>query len=277
MISYCYANTITDKSYPEKCMRELFDEVAGQSPIDPGELVKRATRTPRRKRFYTTVGVKEVDGGLTVTLDGKPIKTPSRKVVIVPNRAIAEAIAVEWEAQRETINPLTMPLTRFANSVVEAVVDRVELVADDVEKFLHSDLLFYRAGHPAALVEREAAYWDPVVFWAAQALNAHFILAEGIVHVRQPDEAVAAVRAVFPSDPWSIAALHVVTTLTGSALLALALARGALDLDQVWAAAHVDEDWNVEKWGIDEEVANRRGARYVDFHAATRILEAMKG
>jgi chaperone required for assembly of F1-ATPase len=258
-------------------MRELFDEVAGQSPLDPGESAKRSTRAPLRKRFYAAVGVKEVDGGLTVTLDGKAIKTPSRKTVVVPNRAIAEAIAAEWEAQRDTINPLTMPLTRFANSVVEAVVDRVELVADDVAKFLHSDLLFYRAGHPAALVEREAEHWDPVLSWAARELNAHFILAEGIVHVRQPDTAVAAARAVFPSDPWSVAALHVVTTSTGSALLALALARGVLDLDQVWAAAHVDEDWNIEKWGVDEEVANRRGARYVDFAAANRILEAMKG
>jgi chaperone required for assembly of F1-ATPase len=258
-------------------MRELFDDVAGQSPVDPGESAKRSTRAPLRKRFYAAVAVKESKGGLTVTLDDKPIKTPSRKVVTAPNRAIAEAIAAEWEAQREIIDPLTMPLTRFANSVVEAVVDRVELVADDVEKFLHSDLLFYRAGHPAALVEREAAYWDPIVFWAAQALNAHFILAEGIVHVRQPDEAVAAARAAFPTDPWSIAALHVVTTLTGSALLALALFLGVRDPEEIWAAAHVDEDWNIEKWGADEEVANRRGARYVDFAAASRILDAMKG
>ena len=257
-------------------MRELFDEVAGQSPIDPGELVKRATRTPLRKRFYSSVGIGEADGGLTVTLDGRPIKTPSGKVVVAPNRAIAEAIAAEWEAQRETIQPLTMPLTRLANSVVEGVVDKVELVADDVAKYLGSDLLFYRAGDPTALVQREAAYWDPVVFWAARTLNAHFMLAEGVVHVRQPDTAIAAARAAFPSDPWSIAALHVVTTLTGSALLALALARGALDSDQVWAAAHVDEDWNIEKWGVDEEVASRRLARYVDFQAATRIFDAMK-
>jgi chaperone required for assembly of F1-ATPase len=209
-------------------------------------------------------------------LDDRPIKTPSRKLVVVPNRAIAEAIAAEWESQQETINPLTMPLTRFANSVVEGVVDKVELVADDVAKYLGSDLLFYRAGHPVTLVELEAAYWDPVVFWAAKSLNAHFVLTEGVVHVRQPDAAIAAARAAFPSDPWSMAALHVVTTLTGSALLALALVRGALDSDQVWAAAHVDDDWNIEKWGVDEEVAARRLARYVDFQAATRILEAMK-
>ncbi len=257
-------------------MRELFDEVAGQSPFDPEEAVRRATRVPQRKRFYAAAGTAEADGGFTVTLDGKPIRTPSGRQVVAPNRVIAEAIAAEWNAQVETINPLTMPLTRFANSVVEGVVDKVELVADDVAKYLGSDLLFYRAGHPATLVEREADYWDPVVFWAARALNAHFMLAEGVVHVRQPDAAIAAARAAFPSDPWSMAALHVVTTLTGSALLALALVRGALDSDQVWAAAHVDDDWNIEKWGVDEEVAARRLARYVDFQAATRILEAMK-
>jgi chaperone required for assembly of F1-ATPase len=167
-----------------------------------------------------------------------------------------------------------MPLTRFANSVIDAVVDRVEAVTEDVVKYLGSDLLFYRAGHPDALVAREAALWDPVVFWARDALGAHFILAEGIVHVRQPDSTVSAARAALPDDPWSIAAVHVVTTVTGSALLALALTRGVIDQDQAWAAAHVDEDWNIEKWGVDEEVAARRAARLVDFRAAASILKA---
>ena len=258
-------------------MRELFDEVAGQSPLDPQEAVRRATRLPKRKRFYTSAGVAETEGGFSITLDGKPIKTPSGKVVVAPRKEIAEAIAAEWQAQGETIDPLTMPLTRFANSVVEAVVDRVDAVADDVAKYLGTDLLFYRAGHPEALVAKEAAHWDPIVFWAAESLGAHFMLAEGILHVRQPDTAIAAARAAFPKNPWSIAALHVVTTLTGSALLALALAHGVRDPDQIWAAAHVDEDWNVEKWGIDEEVAHRRASRLVDFRAATQILEALKG
>src|ERR1700728_4004098 len=148
-------------------------------------------------------------------------------------------------------------------------------VDNAVAKYLGSDLLFYRAGHPEALVAREAALWDPLLFWAAAELGAHFILAEGIVHVRQPDSAVAAARAALPSDPWSVAALHVVTTMTGSALLALALLKGVLDSDQVWAAAHVDEDWNSEKWGVDEEVAARRAARLVDFKAAVGILKAL--
>ena len=257
-------------------MRELFDEVAGQSPFDPQEAARRGTRTPQRKRFYAKAGVGEMEGAFAVTLDGRPIKTPSGRIVTVPVRAIADAVAEEWEAQKETIAPLTMPLTRFANSVVEAVVDRAELVADDVAKYLRSDLLFYRAGHPEALVAREARHWDPVLFWAADTLGAHFILAEGIMHVSQPETAVKAARGALPKDPWSIAAVHVVTTLTGSALLALALVHGVLDPDQVWAAAHVDEDWNAEKWGVDEEVAARRAARLVDFKAASRILSALK-
>jgi chaperone required for assembly of F1-ATPase len=256
-------------------MRELFDEVAGKSPLDPQEAVRRTMRVPRRKRFYAHAGVIDAPDGFAITLDDKPVRTPSGRALVAPTREIADAIVTEWDSQKEFIDPLTMPLTRFANSVVDAVVDRVEAVTDDIAKYLGSDLLFYRAGHPEALVAREAAVWDPVVFWAADALSAHFILAEGIVHVRQPDSAIAAARAALPADPWSIAALHVVTTLTGSALLALALLHGVRDSDQVWAAAHVDEDWNIEKWGVDEEVAARRAARLVDFRAAGRILKSL--
>ena len=256
-------------------MRELFDEVAGQSPFDPQEAVRRSMRTPQRKRFYASADVAEADGGFAVMLDGKPIRTPSGNQVVAPARAIAEAIAAEWNAQGEMINPLSMPLTRFANSVSEGVTDRVDAVADDVAKYLGTDLLFYRAGHPEALVAREAEHWDPILFWAADTLGAHFILAEGIMHVSQPDAAIKAARGAFPADPWSVAALHVVTTLTGSALLALALTHGVRDSEAIWAAAHVDEDWNIEKWGVDEEVAARRAARLVDFSAAVSILKAL--
>jgi len=256
-------------------MREFFEEGAAGSLFDPEEAVRRATRTPRRKRFYAEAGVAEVADGFAVTVDGKPIRTPSGRQVVAPSREIADAIAAEWQAQQELIDPSTMPMTRFANSVITAVVDRVEAVTDDIAKYFQSDLLFYRAGHPEALVAREAAHWDPLLFWAAGTLGAHFILAEGIVHVRQPEAAVAAARAALPDDPWSIAALHVITTLTGSALLELAFLRGVLDQDQVWAAAHVDEDWNGEKWGIDEEVAARRAVRLVDFSAAAGILRAL--
>ncbi|HLX14981.1 MAG TPA: ATP12 family protein [Bradyrhizobium sp.] len=256
-------------------MRELFDEVAGKSPLDPQESVRRSARAPQRKRFYASAGVAEADGGYAIMLDGKPIKTPSGRQAIVPARSIADAIAAEWNSQSEIIDPLTMPLTRLANSVAQGVVDKAAAVADDVAKYLGSDLLFYRAGYPEELVAREAEHWDPILFWAAGTLGARFILAEGVVHVRQPDSALAAARAKLPSDPWQIAALHVIATLTGSALLALALFHGVIDQDQAWAAAHVDEDWNAEKWGVDEEVASRRAARLVDFRAAARVLNAL--
>ena len=139
-------------------MRELFDEVAGKSPLDPEEAVRRTTRGPQRKRFYTHAGVTESPDGFAITLDDKPVRTPSGRALAAPNRDIADAIAAEWDAQKEFIDPLTMPLTRFANSVVDAVVDRVEAVADDIAKYFDSDLLFYRAGHPEGLVAREAAH-----------------------------------------------------------------------------------------------------------------------
>jgi chaperone required for assembly of F1-ATPase len=257
-------------------MRELFEEAASQPPRDPRESARASTRTPLRKRFYKEAGVTEAEGGFAITLDGRPIRTPSSRQVVIPALALADAVAAEWAAQGEAIDPVTMPLTRIANSVVEGVIDRVELVTDDLAKYFETDLLFYRAGHPEGLVAREAAHWDPVLFWAAEALGAHFILSEGIMHVKQPDEALRAARSALPNDPWSVAALHMVTTLTGSALLALALAHGIRDADQVWAAAHVDEDWNIDQWGVDEEAAARRATRLRDFQAAVAVLTAVK-
>jgi chaperone required for assembly of F1-ATPase len=256
-------------------MRELFDEVVGQSPLDPQESARQAMRAPLRKRFYKEAGTEAAEGGFHVTLDGRPIRTPSGRVVVIPVKDLAEAIAAEWQGQGDTIAPATMPLTRFANSVIQSVVDRTELVREDIAKYLQSDLLFYRAGHPGALVAREAEHWDPVLDWARDMLGAHFILSEGNVHVTQPEAAVHAARDALPTGPWSVASAHVVTTLTGSALLALALTHGVRDPDQVWAAAHVDEDWNVEQWGADEEAMSRRAARKVDFDAAVRILRAV--
>jgi chaperone required for assembly of F1-ATPase len=256
-------------------MRELFDEVYGQAGLDPEEAVRNSTRGPQRTRFYARAGFSATPDGFAITLDDKTVRTPSRKPLVAPSAELAAAIAAEWDAQRDIINPMTMPLTRLANSVIDAVGDNVVAVVEDIAKYFGTDLLFYRAGHPQELVAREAAAWDPVLFWAADSLGAHFILAEGIIHIRQPDAAIAAMRAVLPGDPWSVAAMHLVTTLTGSALLAVALLRGYLDADQVWAAAHVDEDWNIERWGVDEEVAHRRAGKLVDFRAAASVLKAL--
>src|SRR5882757_3732803 len=147
-LSYACARITTDGREAENRMRELFDEVSGKSPLDPEEAVRRATRGLRRKRFYANAGVVEARDGFAITLDDKPVRTPSGRALVAPSREIADAISAEWDAQKEIIDPLTMPFTRFANSVVDAVVDRVEAVADDIAKYLGSDLLFYRAGHP---------------------------------------------------------------------------------------------------------------------------------
>lgn len=255
-------------------MRELFEEIAANAPLDPQEAVRQSTRGAQRKRFYDAADIAETADGFAIVLDGKSVRTPSRQPLVVPKREIALAVVDEWNAQVEIIDPMSMPLTRLANSVVAAVVDQADAVAEDIAKYFQSDLLFYRAAHPEALVAREAEHWDPVLFWARDTLGAHFILAEGVMHVRQPDQAVAAAKAALPTDPWAIAALHVVTTVTGSALLALALMQGVRNIDQVWAAAHVDEDWNTEQWGADAEVMARRTARLQDLHAAARVLEA---
>jgi chaperone required for assembly of F1-ATPase len=258
-------------------MRELFDEDLGSSPLDLEEAVRNSARTGQRKRFYTSASVRETPEGFAVLLDDRPVRTPSRNVLAAPAREIAETMAAEWEAQRDVINPLTMPLTRLANSIIDGVTGRVDPVVEDIAKYLETDLLFYRAGHPDALVARETAHWDRVLFWAAETLEARFIVTEDIVHVRQPAQAVAAARKALPSDPWVVGALHVVTTLTGSVLLALALMAGRLDADEVWAAAHVDEDWNSEQWGVDEEAAVQRASRLVDFRAAAAVLRARAG
>lgn len=256
-------------------MRELFEDIEDKLSPDPRVASQKSSRTPLRKKFYTSAGVAEGPDGFGILLDGKQVRTPGKNVLAAPTRDLADAIAAEWDAQGENIDPMSMPLTRLANSVIDGVAGNVQSVADDAAKYFETDLLFYRAGFPEALVDRQAEHWDPVLRWAADTLGAHFILGEGVVHVRQPESAVAAARKALPSEAWPVGAFHVVTTMTGSALLALALKQGFLDGSQVWAAAHVDEDWNSEKWGADEEVAARRASKFRDFEAAVRVLKAL--
>lgn len=256
-------------------MRELFDEVAGKSPLDPREASRKSSRTPLRKRFYTSAGVAEGPDGFAVTLDGRPVRTPGKNALTAPTRELAQAMASEWDAQKDDIDPMAMPLTRLANSVIDGVAKDVQAVAGDAAKYFETDLLFYRAGFPEGLIAQQARHWDPVLRWAADHLGARFILTEGVMHVQQPETAVSAARAALPVDAWPVGAFHVVTTITGSAMLALALKHGALDVAQVWAAAHVDEDWNREKWGADDEVEARRAMRFKDFEAAAMVLKAL--
>jgi chaperone required for assembly of F1-ATPase len=185
---------------------------------------------------------------------------------------LAQALAAEWEAQRDVIDPARMPLTRLANSIIDGVVEVPGPVAAEVERYLACDLVFYRAPGPAGLVARQSAAWDPVLAWACDALGARFVLAEGIVFVAQPAPALAAADEAIPRDPWRLGAVHSVTTLTGSALIALALARGVLSVDVAWAAAHVDEDWNTDFWGRDELALERRASRFAEMQAAATVL-----
>ena len=252
-------------------MRDPFDNAAAGNPL---EAARRGARPALRKRFYdraTTARDGEVHA---VRLDDKPVRTPAGRLLAAPTPALAQALADEWDAQRDTIDPANMPLTRLANAIIDGVADRHEPVAAEIAKYAGSDLLFYRAQNPAGLVERQRRHWDPVLAWAAQALGARFALAEGIAHIAQPHEALAAVRAAIPDNPWPLGALHAATTLMGSALLALALAHGKLSADEAWQAAHVDEDWNMEQWGRDTLALERRAFRFAELKAAAMVLGA---
>ena len=236
---------------------------------------------PLPKRFYKSVTVAAAQGehpaAFRVLLDGKPVRTPAKALLAVPTRALAEAIAGEWEAQREHIDPAGMPLTRLANSAIDGVRVHQAEVRADIVKYAASDLLCYRASEPELLVRRQAEVWDPVLAWGREALGARFEVVEGIMPVIQPEAATSAIaEALEGLDTFSLAALHVMTTLTGSALLALAHARGHLTAEAAWAAAHVDEDWQIGRWGEDAEAAARRRRRWSEMQAASRLLALLR-
>jgi chaperone required for assembly of F1-ATPase len=255
-------------------MRDLFEDLFATEPADPMTAARTAMKPQLRRRFYEAVAVMpQADGSFAIHLDDRPIRTPARALLALPNAALADAVAAEWWAQGETVDPASMPLTRLANTVVDGVVTAVPQVTAEVEKYLASDLLFYRADSPAGLVERQVAHWDPILAWARESAGARFILAEGVMFVPQPEAAIAAMAAIIPREPWRLAGVHVVTTLTGSAVIALALAHGGLDVDAAWAAAHVDEDWNMDFWGRDALALERRERREVEMRAAAKVFE----
>jgi chaperone required for assembly of F1-ATPase len=255
---------------------------ADNGPKVPG----RETRPALPKRFYKAVTVSpspRVQGegtesaGFQILLDGKPIRTPAKALLAVPTRALADAIAAEWQAQGDRIDPATMPLTRLANSAIDGVRGREAEVRADIVKYAAGDLLCYRACEPEALVRRQAELWDPILAWSREALAAPFAVAQGIMPVAQSDAATQAVaRAFVGYDPFALCAVHVMTTLMGSALLALAHAGGWLSAAAAWATAHVEEDWQIGTWGEDAEAAARRQRRWSEMQAASRMLEALR-
>jgi chaperone required for assembly of F1-ATPase len=252
-------------------MRDILEDIFKNQPLDPIEAARKSVRVNLRKRFYKQAGTADN----AVTLDGKPVMTPKRRALKAPNAAIAHAMAGEWDAQSETIDPGAMPLTRLANAIIDGVADAPDAVRDEIVKYLGSDLVFYRADQPDGLIEQQAQHWNPLIAFARDTYGARFVLAQGIVHQAQPPEAVASAAVSIPNEPWQLGAMAAITTITGSALIALALAAKAIEADAAWAAAHVDEEWNAAKWGEDPEVKARRAARRAEFDAAVLILRAV--
>jgi chaperone required for assembly of F1-ATPase len=251
-------------------MRELFEIV---EPEDPMSAARRGARPALRRRFYEHAGVVSGPDGHVVHLDDKPVRTPARRLLAAPTLPLAQALAAEWDAQRDQIDPANMPLTRLANAIIDGVADAPGPVRAEIEKYLASDLLFYRASSPQELRERQARQWDPILRWAKSALGADLKTGEGIVHIAQPAAALHAASIAIPEDAWRLGALNVLTTLTGSALIALAVLRDELSIDAAWLAAHVDEDWNMEQWGCDELALERRAFHFAEMRAAASVLE----
>ncbi|CAN7302527.1 ATP12 family chaperone protein [Rhizobium sp. LjRoot258] len=261
-------------------MRDLLNDIAeGLSHPDPIRRAQIQMKKPLPKRFYKTVTVGELNEGLAIELDGKAIRTPARKLLVVATKPLAELLVREWDAQADLIDPSTMPVTRLVNTAIDGVAPDKQAVFEDILRFSSSDLICYRADAPQALVERQKELWDPVLDWAGNSLGARFILIEGVMHRDQPREAISAFSAALRrhDNATVLAALHTITTLTGSALLALAFAEGVLPAKKVWSLAHLDEDWTIEHWGSDEESEERREKRFEDFNAAADVFLAMKG
>ncbi len=225
------------------------------------------------KRFYKEAGVEERDGLFHLTLDGRIAKTPSKQALAVPSRGLAEAMAEEWREQGGEIDPSTMPVTRIVNSAIDGVAQRQAEVLEDLVRYAGTDLIYYRAGEPERLALSQEAAWRPVLDWARDVHEARFTLSEGVMHVTQPEEAIAAIRRAIEEirSPFALAALHVMTTLSGSVLIALAHAAGHLDVEEAWAAAHVDELYQESVWGEDYEAMERRRRREADFKAASQV------
>lgn len=222
------------------------------------------------RRFYETV---TVAAGNRILLDGRPVKTPGRADLAVPTQGLVEAIAEEWSAQGENIDPRGMAMTGLANAAIDRIAPEREAFARGLAVYGESDLTCYRAEGPAPLVARQAERWDPILAWAAKRYDVAFEVAAGVMHRKQPEATVDRLRqAVLARDAFALAGLSHLVTVSGSLLVALALAEGAIDLETAWAAATLDEQWQAETWGADAEAEKALGQRRADFEAGYRFL-----
>ena len=216
------------------------------------------------KKFWTEVKATEAEGGFTVELDGRSIKTPAKAPLIVPTMSMAEAIAAEWDAQDEQVDPATMPVTRSANAAIDKVAHQFEEVADMIAEYGDADLLCYRADTPAELAARQAEAWDPLLDWADKTLGAKLESRTGVLHAPQDPRAIEALRLkVHKLTPFQLTAFHDLVGISGSLVIGFADTAGVADPDALFDLSRIDENWQVEQWGEDDEAteiaAKKRG------------------
>jgi chaperone required for assembly of F1-ATPase len=269
-----------EKSAPDARLDQSFARPT--EAADPIAMARRDLNKPLPRRFYKAVTVQQRDGTFVLLLDGRAVKSPGGNHLALPCLAAARALADEWSAQGETIEPASMALTRVVNSAIDGGAYQLGATVDEIVKYAGADLVCYRAPEPMTLVEAQAAEWDPIVAFARENLGAHFICTEGVVFAEQPEPVRAAVKEAIqriansgPAAPFALAALHVMTTLTGSVLLALAVAHRARTPAEVWTAAHVDEDFEMRAWGEDAEALRRRARQWREMEAAARLFQAV--
>ena len=229
------------------------------------------------KRFYKEVSVAPMDGGFAVLLDGRSVKTPARNILALPTEKLAAAIAAEWRAQGDEVIATSMPLLRLANTVMDGVIPNREGVIDAILRFGENDLTCYRAHQPPDLVARQREGWDPLLGWTRQTFGAGLRVADGITHVDQPPEVLASLRqALTKYDPFTLAGLHVVASITGSLVLALAVAEGEVIGAHAFALSRIDEIYQAEKWGEDAEAAKRAAALAHELDKAVELMAALR-
>jgi chaperone required for assembly of F1-ATPase len=229
------------------------------------------------KRFWTDAAVTQADAGWGVALDGKPVRTPARVPLAVPTAALAQAIVAEWDAQGDTVNPRAMPLTGLANAAIDRVAADMQGFVARLAAYGESDLIAYRADGPASLLAAQAQAWDVWVAWLAQRYDVAMIITAGIVHVAQPPATLTRIHAAFAAfTPFQLAALDPIVSITGSAVLGLALADGALGAEAAYDAAHVDALWQEQHWGRDPLAEQAERLRREDLAAAVRFLRLLQ-
>lgn len=227
------------------------------------------------KRFFK-VAASTGTGPFGVALDDRPLRTPGRVALEMRSPRLAEAIAAEWNAQGAEILPRTMPLTGLANAAIDHVAPDATGFADTLARFAESELLAYRAEHPPALVAHQAEHWDPWLAWARGRYDVDFTLVAGVIHRPQPAATLARLTAAFRAfDAFRLAALNPVVTISGSAVIGLAVAEAAMDAEKAWTVSHLDELWQAEQWGKDPLAEAGHRERQGDLAAAVAFLRLL--